>query len=425
MRSILAVSGGRLMAATVLAVWMAGTAQAGGFGIREQSTEFQGTSYAGVATGGHGLSSMFWNPATVTNLPGMHSEWNAALVMPYSKADGQTVAAGILPPGYSGSSGNIGKAAVVPASYTSFQLNDMIWLGLAVNSPFGMKTKNDINSVGAIYGYESEIFTANINPMVGLKLGGMLSVGFGLQVNYMEGDLSRANLGTVTSRVKGDDWGVGFTVGLEFRPAEGTRIGVGYRSRIKHTLKGNLFVNGLGTSSATVKHTLPDMLTVSASQQVTERLKLMGTVEWVNWSLFKTFDVDSAPFDPAPEAYNWKDGWLFAVGGEYAVNDMLSVRAGYAYEKSPVPDATRNVRVPDNDRHWLSLGLTYTANDWLKLHAAYSHLIIKDGQVNIPATAAVLPFVPALPGLQATYKNHANIVAISATVDTGKLFFGH
>src|SRR5690348_8242058 len=54
------------------------SAQAGGFFIHEQSTYFQGTSFAGVAAGGPSLSSMFWNPAAITQQgPGLASETDA------------------------------------------------------------------------------------------------------------------------------------------------------------------------------------------------------------------------------------------------------------------------------------------------------------------------------------------------------------
>ena len=409
---------GNLLVAGVSAlavISFASTAMAGGFGIHEHSTEFQGSSFAGVAAGGHGLSSMFWNPATVTRHEGIKSDYNAALILPYSKARNQRRAGGGAPAPFSGNSGNIGKTAVVPASYTSVQLTNMIWAGLAVNSPFGMKTKNDPNSLGALYGYKSEIFTVNINPMIGVKLNDMFSIAAGLQVNYMDGDLSNAALGAVIARIKGDDWGVGFTAGIHFTPVEGTEIGLGYRSRIKHKLKGDFYLLG-STNRASVRHTLPDIATLSIRQRVTEDFTLMGTVEWTNWSLFKEFDIEpSGGPNPPPETYNWKDGWLFAIGGEYTMTEALTVRAGYAYEKSPVPDSTRGVRVPDNDRHWLSLGLTYVPNDWLKVHAAYTHIFVKDGDVNIPGA----------PGLLASYDQHVDIVSVGATIDTGKLFFGY
>jgi len=49
-----------------LAATTATSALAEGFEIREQSAWGQGASYAGVAAGGS-LSSMFWNPATMTH----------------------------------------------------------------------------------------------------------------------------------------------------------------------------------------------------------------------------------------------------------------------------------------------------------------------------------------------------------------------
>ncbi len=388
-------------------------AHAGGFAIREQSAEFQGMSFAGATAGGSGLSSMFWNPATITQHEGMKGDYNGSLVMPYGRAKNET---GGL--GGTADSGDIGKTAFVPATYSSYQINDMFWVGLGMTAPFGMKTENDPNSRGALYGYKSEIVTVNINPVVGVKLNDFISVGAGLQVNYMKGDLNNAVGGAEIAQVKGDDWGVGFTAGITLTPTDTTTVGIGYRSRIKHTLKGTYYnaLAGIGLTNVTVDHTLPDMVTFSIRQDITENLALTGSVEWTNWSLFDTFDIvdRSTGAVLSSTAYHWTDSWLFAIGGEYKYSDTLTFRAGYAYEDSPVPDSTRGVRVPDNNRHWLSIGASWVAGEWLTLHAGYSHLFVKDGDVNITTP---VPFT-------ATYKNHVNIVAVSATVDTGKLFFG-
>ena len=58
-------------------------ANAGGLALREQSAFGLGSSFAGVAAGGD-LSSMFWNPATMTQLPGIQSESVLSGIMPYS-----------------------------------------------------------------------------------------------------------------------------------------------------------------------------------------------------------------------------------------------------------------------------------------------------------------------------------------------------
>jgi hypothetical protein len=59
---------------------------AGGFGIDAQSATAMGLSIAGAASGSAGLSSILWNPATVTTNPGLLSEWHASLVFPLDGA---------------------------------------------------------------------------------------------------------------------------------------------------------------------------------------------------------------------------------------------------------------------------------------------------------------------------------------------------
>ena len=71
-------------------------ANAGGFAVREQSAWGQGTSFAGVAAGGD-LSAMFWNPATMTQMPGLQSESVLSGIVPYASnsADAGATFAGL------------------------------------------------------------------------------------------------------------------------------------------------------------------------------------------------------------------------------------------------------------------------------------------------------------------------------------------
>ena len=59
-------------------------AQAGAFYARDQSATAGGESFAGVAAGSGGLSSMFWNPATITMTPGIQTEAHGSVVIPYA-----------------------------------------------------------------------------------------------------------------------------------------------------------------------------------------------------------------------------------------------------------------------------------------------------------------------------------------------------
>ena len=58
-------------------------ANAGGFAVHEQSVYGQGTSFAGIAAGG-ALSSMYWNPATMTQFPGKGLEVGASAIFPFA-----------------------------------------------------------------------------------------------------------------------------------------------------------------------------------------------------------------------------------------------------------------------------------------------------------------------------------------------------
>jgi long-chain fatty acid transport protein len=63
------------------------------------------------------------------------------------------------------------------------------------------------------------------------------------------------------------------------------------------------------------------------------------------------------------------------------------LRAGVAYEKSPITDNVRIPLLPDNDRYWASVGGTYKWSPKLSFDIAYSHVFVKNTPINITATS--------------------------------------
>jgi long-chain fatty acid transport protein len=77
--------------------------------------------------------------------------------------------------------------------------------------------------------------------------------------------------------------------------------------------------------------------------------------------------------------FQWRDGWLFAVGGEYDWSPMLTLRTGIAYEISPVDGpTTRLVQDPDSDRVWASIGASYKWSADTRFDFSYSHVFFED-----------------------------------------------
>ena len=78
------------------------------------------------------------------------------------------------------------------------------------------------------------------------------------------------------------------------------------------------------------------------------------------------------------ENYEWHDSWFYSLGGEFALNDTFTLRAGIARDESPVARAHRTPRMPDQDRNWYSLGLSWNVSDSLELNASYVRLELAD-----------------------------------------------
>ena len=154
-------------------------ADPGGFALR-QSPYFQGTSFAGVAAGGASVSSMFWNPATITHAGrGFTIEGDATIDSPHADI---TPLAATSPTGVNltplgGSSDLFDKASFVPSAYAVYGLNNGISFGLAFNSPFGLKTQPNALWSGMFYAQESNIKDINATPTVAWKINNWLSVG--------------------------------------------------------------------------------------------------------------------------------------------------------------------------------------------------------------------------------------------------------
>jgi long-chain fatty acid transport protein len=291
-----------LGAATIALCEVAASTQAhaGGFGVREQSAYFLGSAFAGSAAGGD-LSSMYWNSAATavsrgclfsSSLSGIFPKGEETAVSGLFVTGQPPLAAGLTP-----TSTDVATDALVPASYAACQVSDRLYLGLGLNSPFGFRTKpDDPTWAGSPIATSSKIFTVDINPTLAYKVRPDLTIGAGLQVEYVKLRLNHGGFNSVLGPLSGsrvyeaDDWGVGFTAGVLWQPHASTSVGLGYRSAVEVDPSGNFTRTPGATSgaavstSATASVTLPDELTFSVRQGVGHGFTMMGTVEWVNWS---------------------------------------------------------------------------------------------------------------------------------------------
>jgi long-chain fatty acid transport protein len=397
---------------------MSSTSLAGGFALREQSAYGQGKSFAGVAAGGS-LSSMFWNPSTLSEVYGLQNETVLNFIVPDSDVD-------IINPGLA-DPGDIGLDAFVPAGYNAYRLNERWVVGLGTNGPFGLSTKIPLGNPARAFAGTSEVFSLNVNPSVAYDVNNWLSIGAGAQIQYFDVRLTNNSFD-----INGDDIGFGFTAGVTLKPAKGTTIGVGFRSAVEHELEGDLIgalaplnFGGGATGPIGVDLTTPEMVSLGINQRITDAFTVSGTVEWTNWSRISSFPVinrntgtaiDLNPLTPAttdPLTFAYEDGWFFSVGGEYDYSQALSLRAGVGYEISPIKTQDRSYRLPDDDRLWLSAGLTYEHNEKYALDMGYTFITTFD--TDIPSPTVVVPAA----GFNANVDATVHILAVGLKVKFG------
>jgi long-chain fatty acid transport protein len=411
-----------------------GAASAAGFQLQEQGASGLGVAYSGQAAAVHDASTVFWNPAGMSLLPGKQVTGALHYIIPDTKFN----SAGPLPGGSTynalGNGGQGGESAFVPALFGTWAINPQWSVGLGINAPFGLATEWDNSWAGQFHAIRSEIETLNINPTVSFKVNNMISLGAGVSYQQLKAELTQATpsatpglCGTlpctlaipVVGKVEGDDWAWGWNLGAMFDFQQGTRVGVTYRSTIDYTIEGDLTYNGaqspLAPAGQNVKANveLPDTFSIGVSHQFNPKFRMLADYTWTGWNSIQTLDIQSQASGATltSTALQFKNSWRMGLGGEYQLNQPWLLRAGIAYDTSPVQDTYRTPRLPDNDRFWLAIGARYQPGPTWWLDFGYTYIWVDDASSNLTPTGA-----EAFRGnLVGTYKASVQILGAQAS----------
>ena len=369
-----------------LVVIPSGGAIGGGFGI-EQSAYYQGLSFAGAAAGGGpSLASISWNPATASYFgPGLNVESSYSVVLLQA---GLTVSNPQDQLAVGPAETELGRNALVGASYATYRIDNKTVLALSLTSPFGLGTKAENQDwVGSYQGGTTSVFNLNAAPSISYEIAPGLSVAAGAQIDYFDLQRQTAMTPFGSANLRADDFGIGVVAGISYAPTPSTSIGLGYRSAIDHTVKGHLSVSGVDEAPIKAPVTLPEMISLGIRQALSPTTRILGEAEWVNWSRLGVIPIElQGPFlgmaagaTASNLDFRWRDGWLFAVGGEYDWSPALTLRTGINYEISPVDGpTTRLVQDPDSNRIWASIGASYMTSPTTRWDFSYSHVFFED-----------------------------------------------
>ncbi len=353
-----------------------------------------GTAFIGVADD---PSAIMHNAAGLALLKGTHIYGGVSLLYPeteYQSPEGATEGTEFdmyFPPHLYAASGSAVKDIVI---------------GLGIHPTFGVGGRTwPEDGLTRFRSVESYTGTMTINPAVAWEVRPGLAVAFGMDYMYALNraktmlDQSLFGAGDAEMLMEADGGGWGWNAGTLITVHESVRIGLAYRSRVKVDFSGDLEINdiapalqplfgspGFETDVSTTT-TFPDVYSFGIAYFPAGNIVIAFDVEMVAWSTFRQTDLDLDDEVPAAGVadsrtpLDWNDSWQFKAGIDYRVNETLSLRGGYAFINTPVPEHTLSPAAPDADQHNFSIGTGYRTGKWT-LDAYYNFGLYEDRNVN-------------------------------------------
>ncbi|WP_412559257.1 OmpP1/FadL family transporter [Thalassospira sp. MIT1370] len=407
-----------------------GTAHASGFQVRETSGTLQGSSFAGMSTLTTDASTMSYNPGSVGQYKETTYSAGVTVIRPVARAQNVSASGGTLNNAQNFSSPSdedMANDAVVPNAHAVWQLSEQMNLGVSITSPWGLVTDYEGDFAGRYYGTTSSIKTINIKPVLGYRFDNGLSIGAGPQIQYMDAALSKAvdNLagtGEGSSKVSGDSLDYGWTAGINWEMTPSTTLGLSYISEVEHKLKGKIefdsaakgFAAPYVDRNATATVSTPESITFGIAQKLDDQWTVMADAQWTNWNTIDTltFKFDgltnaaSATSNSSSDEYKWGSAWFGSLGARYQHDENWAFTGGIAFDETPIKTQYRNVRLPDSNRYWTSLGASYQVSDWAMVSLGYTHIFADEARVD-HTTSNFGTF-------RADYEAHVDIIALQA-----------
>lgn len=464
----------KTLSAVLAAALCSTAAHASGYHFGTQSVTAQSTANAAAAEAAD-ASTIFYNPAGLSKLETHEITAAVNLVAPhikYSDAQATHRRNGAAVQGET--SGKITEDIVpAPHIYGAYKANDQVTVGLGVYVPFASATEYSKDSVLRHHLNQLGLTSIAVEPVVSYKINEQHAVGVGAIAQYSTAELRKYAdwdaTGTLSglasqlasqragqpvrvdatgradghAEVKGNDWGFGYQLAWLWDVNDRTRVGVNYRSKVKHKLEGDaewqadgdiaklafarisapVAAGGNGYAAkekASVEIQTPESLSVHGMYRANDKVNLFGDVTWTRHSRFNRAELvfenmknigGGKESDRTVITPTWRDTYKVALGGSYQVSEPLQLRAGVAFDQSPVRNAeTRLNTLPDGNRIWYSVGAKYRMGKNHVIDAAYTHIHINDTTFN--AAASTGDNVDSKGTGSAKFNNYANIVGL-------------
>ncbi len=363
----------KIIALALTGVCASTSANAAGWQLNDFSVAGLGRAYAGGGVVGDDYSALAYNPAGMT-LGGTGVQAGISVIQLHADVTGEY-------PAGSGKrdSTNVNVTTEVPNFFAQYKVNDRVAVGFGVYVPFGLAIEYPKDWIGTDHGIDSELAVIDYSTAVAVKATDKLSLGLGIFARNANVDLTSSTTSASGMKFENefdlDDWGWGLHVGAMYEFTKNTRLGVSYRSRSQHKIKGDFdflkgapSTSGAGTYDATLPMDAPEQVQLSGYHKLNDKIGLSAGAKWTRWTRFDALTIHTSNPSPLAQvevAQRWKNAWNFSLGMDYYHSENWTFRTGIGFDESPVPNShERTTAIADNDRWEIALGASYKQNAW-------------------------------------------------------------
>ncbi|HWO10675.1 MAG TPA: outer membrane protein transport protein [Polyangiaceae bacterium] len=406
-----------LLAAVACIGVVPGNARASGFHIDEQDARATGRAGAVIASPKN-ASTIYYNPAGIGVLSGIHADAGASWVAPSteftSASDGSTTEAE-------------SNSFVLPQVYLTWRASDLVAVGVGFNAPFGLALEWPASSPGAAQVRNAELRTFFFTPAFALNLSRWvpgLCLGAGMDVVPASVQLARdipfgSDVGSVT--LGGDGFGVGGHGGILYQPPAlpSLSLALTYRSPVGLDFSGDADFDAPdayraslppdGPVETSVK--LPQMVSLGIQYAPLQGLELEVDGTYRGWSSYDRLDIELPDGSVQSEPKDWEDSWTVRFGAEYTFAERYAVRIGAVWDQAPMPADRLEFQLPDANRFDVTLGFGAALTDSVRVDLGALYVF--------PQERSTSDEDPLEPPVKGQFRIEAWVVGLSVGVQFG------
>lgn len=266
--------------------------------------------------------------------------------------------------------------------YGAGKVNDRLVLGLGVTTPFGNSLVWGDDWDGRYLIQDISLKAIYIQPTIAYKLSDNLSIGAGLVYAYGDVELHKALPvqgvnGDGQAELTGNTTAFGLNAGIFYQASPALSFGLSYRSTVDMKMdegKASFTVPAsLGTQfpETTFKSALPmpGGIQFGTGWQVNDKLLIAADLQYVLWSAYQelNFEFEAETVPDSRNVRNFENTLIYRIGVEYALNDFVSGRAGFAWDTTPIPKDYLTPETPGANKLNYTLGLSFRFSENVSL----------------------------------------------------------